>query len=95
VQQAGAVLNAAAALHLDDFFTFSPLGVLEHSDEIGGAKLSFKVNLGTRTLDAIKVDLVVGRIPTATPEQALLAPWVSMPWPNDWPLVGCTRSPII
>lgn len=82
-------LNAlldAAALDLVDFFTFNPAGMVEHADEIGGVKQTFTVTLGTRTMDRIKVDLVVGRYLTGTPEIVSLASSSPMPWPDDWPL---------
>ncbi len=49
-------------------------------------KQTFNVSLGTRSLDTIKVDLVVGRYPTDTPETVSLASSIPMPWPDDWPL---------
>ncbi|MEU8271181.1 nucleotidyl transferase AbiEii/AbiGii toxin family protein [Sphaerisporangium sp. NPDC049002] len=88
-QSAQEALNAlfdASALRLEDFLTFSPAGTVEHSDEIGGVKQTFNVSLGTRSLDTIKVDLVVGRYPTDTPETVSLASSIPMPWPDDWPL---------
>ncbi|MEU8202640.1 nucleotidyl transferase AbiEii/AbiGii toxin family protein [Streptosporangium sp. NPDC049046] len=86
-QEALRALLDAAALDLGDFFVFSPTSTIEHSDETGGAKQTFTVTLGTRTLDTIKVDLVVGRYPTDTPETVSLASSALMPWPDDWPLV--------
>lgn len=86
-QEALSALLDAAALDLEDFFTFSPTSMVEHSNEIGGAKQTFTVTLGTRVLDTIKVDLVAGRYPTGTPEKVSLASSSLMPWPDDWPFV--------
>ncbi|MEO3861620.1 nucleotidyl transferase AbiEii/AbiGii toxin family protein [Acrocarpospora sp. B8E8] len=85
IQEARSALLDAAALDLQDFFRFIPTSLIEHSDEIGGAKQSFNVLLGTRKMDSIGVDFVTGRFPTGIPETVDLRSGIAMPWPDDWP----------
>ncbi|WP_328870883.1 nucleotidyl transferase AbiEii/AbiGii toxin family protein [Streptomyces sp. NBC_00287] len=80
-------LLAAAALDLNDHLMFVPTRLTSHGDEARGANQAFDVRLGTRKSESIRVDLVVGRTPTAAPQVTRLAPAVPMPWPTDWPEV--------
>ncbi|NAS22282.1 nucleotidyl transferase AbiEii/AbiGii toxin family protein [Herbidospora sp. NEAU-GS84] len=72
-------------MDLGDFFGFVPTGYVEHADQIGGAKQSFDVNLGTRRIDSVAVDFVTGRHPTSVPEVVPLSAGIVLPWPVDWP----------
>ncbi|MFE2718901.1 nucleotidyl transferase AbiEii/AbiGii toxin family protein [Streptomyces mirabilis] len=87
IDEAVQALREAAALDLKDHLTFVPTRLEPHGDESGGARQSFDVQLGVRKSESIRVDLVVGRSPTAVPEVARLKPAVPMPWPVDWPEV--------
>ncbi|WP_369408713.1 nucleotidyl transferase AbiEii/AbiGii toxin family protein [Herbidospora mongoliensis] len=87
--EAREALLAAARMDLGDFFEFIPTSYSEHADEIGGAKQSFDVTLGTRRLDSVAVDFVTGRHPTSVPEVVPLSAGIAMPWPTDWTSPAC------
>ncbi|MGW2126275.1 nucleotidyl transferase AbiEii/AbiGii toxin family protein, partial [Streptomyces sp. NPDC001758] len=59
----------------------------EHSDEGRGGAQHFHVFLGTRRVDSLKVDLVVGRTLAGVPETRTLQSAVDIAWPVDWPQV--------
>lgn len=85
LDEAISALLAAAAEDTGDFLRFSPLRLDRHTDEIGGAKQTFEVFLGTRRIDVISVDIVVGRRPTRPAERVAFQPALALPWPTDWP----------
>ncbi|MGA5278593.1 nucleotidyl transferase AbiEii/AbiGii toxin family protein [Streptomyces cellulosae] len=87
IEEAVHALKTAAAVDLGDHLAFVPTGLTLHGDEEGGAKQAFTVQLGPRKSESIRVDLVVGRIPTAVPQVRRIEPAVPMPWPDDWPEV--------
>jgi hypothetical protein len=87
VEEALAALHRAAALDLGDHIRYTPDRLEQHSDEISGAKQWFQIYLGTKKVDRISVDLVTGRMPTSEPETTRLTPAISVPWPDDWPVV--------
>ncbi|WP_329266638.1 nucleotidyl transferase AbiEii/AbiGii toxin family protein [Streptomyces sp. NBC_01451] len=87
IEEAVQALKAAAAVDLGDHLTFVPTGLTMHGDEEGGANQAFIVQLGPRKSESIRVDLVVGRTPTAIPQVRRIEPAVPMPWPDDWPEV--------
>ncbi|MGV9892096.1 nucleotidyl transferase AbiEii/AbiGii toxin family protein [Streptomyces sp. NPDC003395] len=87
IEEAANALRNAAALDLEDHLAFVPTRLERHGDEIGGAMQGFDVRIGLRKSESLRVDLVVGRTPTATPEIARLEPALPLPWPTDWPEV--------
>ncbi|MFD7768229.1 nucleotidyl transferase AbiEii/AbiGii toxin family protein [Streptomyces sp. NPDC059787] len=77
----------AASLELDDHLRYTPGKFLGHSDEGRGGAQYFQVFLGTKPVASIKVDLVVGRTLSGTPETRTLKSAVDIEWPVDWPEV--------
>ncbi|MGW5098142.1 nucleotidyl transferase AbiEii/AbiGii toxin family protein [Streptomyces nodosus] len=75
----------AASRGLPDFLTYTPTKYDNHSDEGRGGAQHFKVYCGTSLVADIKVDLVVGRTLSGTPEIRTLKPAVDIEWPVDWP----------
>ncbi|CCK32964.1 hypothetical protein BN159_p92 (plasmid) [Streptomyces davaonensis JCM 4913] len=75
----------AAALDLGDFLRYAPGKFEGHSDEGRGGAQYFHVHLGTQLVATIKVDLVVGRTLSGSPETRTLKSAVDIEWPVDWP----------
>ncbi|MEU0061089.1 nucleotidyl transferase AbiEii/AbiGii toxin family protein [Streptomyces sp. NPDC006334] len=75
----------AASLDLGDFLRYTPTKYDNHSDEGRGGAQHFKVFCGTAQVADIKVDLVVGRTLSGTPETRTLKSAVDIEWPVDWP----------
>ncbi|MBL3808413.1 hypothetical protein CH313_27665 [Streptomyces sp. TSRI0384-2] len=75
----------AASLDLGDFLRYTPTRFDAHSDEGRGGAQHFKVFLGSTPAADIKVDLVVGRTLSGTPERRTLKSAVDLEWPVDWP----------
>ncbi len=75
----------AASLDLGDYLRYTPTKFENHSDEGRGCAQHFKVFCGTAEVADIKVDLVVGRTLSGTPETRTLKSAVDIEWPVDWP----------
>lgn len=75
----------AASLDLDDYLRYIPGKFDSHSDEGRGGAQYFTVFLGTQQVATLKVDLVVGRALSGTPEIRTLQSAVDLEWPVDWP----------
>jgi hypothetical protein len=72
----------AASLDLGDFLRYTPSKFENHSDEGRGGAQYFKVSCGTAHVADIKVDLVVGRTLSGTPETRPLKSAVDIEWPD-------------
>lgn len=75
----------AASLDLGDHLRYTSGKYEGHSDEGRGGAQYFEVHLGTALVATIKVDLVVGRTLSGTPETRTLKSAVDIEWPVDWP----------
>ncbi|GLW74490.1 hypothetical protein Kpho02_67880 [Kitasatospora phosalacinea] len=85
VDEAVAAIVKAAGHQLDDHLRFVPRPAKLHGDPTKGAELPLDVYLGTTKVHSVKVDIVVGRTTTGTPEPRVLAPLVALEWPVEWP----------
>lgn len=75
----------AASLDLGDYLRYTPTRFENHRDENRGCAQHFKVFCGTAQVADIKVDLVMGRPLSGTPETRTLKSAVDIEWPVDWP----------
>ncbi|MEU3795994.1 nucleotidyl transferase AbiEii/AbiGii toxin family protein [Streptomyces fructofermentans] len=75
----------AASLDLGDYLRYAPDKFLGHSGEGRGGAQYFQVFLGAARVATVKVDLVVGRTLSGTPEIRTLKSAVDIEWPVDWP----------
>lgn len=82
--EALAALEAAAAIDLGDFFTFTPQ---RRTPGAAATKVHFVSSIGPTNITSLSVDVAIKRIPTATPTRQALIPAVSMVWPDSWPEV--------
>jgi hypothetical protein len=93
VDEARRLVIEAAALDLGDHLRYAATGFDDHSEEGRGGAQHFEVYLGSSKVDGFKVDLVVGRTLSGTPEIRTLKSAVDLAWPVDWPDV--TLYPVI
>jgi predicted nucleotidyltransferase component of viral defense system len=84
VDEAVAALEAAAAIDLGDFFSFTPRG---REPGTCATKVIFAATIGPTDWGKVKVDVAVKRVPTATPTRQVLVPAISLCWPDTWPEV--------
>ncbi|MCX5055048.1 nucleotidyl transferase AbiEii/AbiGii toxin family protein [Streptomyces sp. NBC_00474] len=84
-EEARQLVIEAASMDLGDFLRYAPTRFDNHSDEGRGSAQHFKVFCGTAEVASIKVDLVVGRTLSGTPEIRTLKSAVDIEWPVDWP----------
>jgi predicted nucleotidyltransferase component of viral defense system len=84
-EEARQLVIDAASMDLDDFLRYIPTRFDNHSDEGRGSAQHFKVFCGTAEVASIKVDLVVGRTLSGTPEVRTLKSAVDIEWPVNWP----------
>ncbi|MGW6203703.1 nucleotidyl transferase AbiEii/AbiGii toxin family protein [Streptomyces sp. NPDC055089] len=80
-------LLKAAAHDLDDFLSFTPTRTSMHENGAAGAKQVFRVHMGTHEVGVVKVDVVTGHSPSATPDVRRINPLIDLAWPADWPEV--------
>lgn len=77
LEEAMSALRRACALDLGDMLTFSAQASTVMSGRqpnVDGYRVSISVTFGTRTLNSLKVDLVVGSLMTGEPEQITIRP---------------------
>ncbi|MFE1479229.1 nucleotidyl transferase AbiEii/AbiGii toxin family protein [Streptomyces cyaneofuscatus] len=86
-QEVRGLVIEAATLDLGDFLRYAPTKYVDATEDGRGGSQSFKVYLGSADMMTIKVDLVVGRALTGTPEVRTLKSAVDLEWPVDWPEV--------
>ncbi|MFE7503576.1 nucleotidyl transferase AbiEii/AbiGii toxin family protein, partial [Streptomyces albidoflavus] len=85
VEEARQLVIDAAGMDLGDFLRYMPTKFDGHSEEGRGGAQHFKVFCGTSEETNIKVDLVVGRTLSGTPEVRTLKSAVDIEWPVNWP----------
>jgi hypothetical protein len=79
-------LLKAAAHDLDDYLSFTPTRTSMHENGSAGAKQVFRVHMGTHEVGVVKVDVVTGHVPSATPDVRRITPLIDLAWPADWPM---------
>ncbi|MGC5266709.1 nucleotidyl transferase AbiEii/AbiGii toxin family protein [Streptomyces cyaneofuscatus] len=85
ISEAVADLLKAAAHDLDDYMSFTPTRTSMHENGAAGAKQVFRVHMGTHEVGVVKVDVVAGHAPSATPDVRRITPLIDLAWPADWP----------
>jgi len=83
LDQAVDALRSAAAVDLGDYFQFQFLDRSNQQDHQAaqGAKIRFQTLLGADALPIFGVDVVVGLLPTQTPEVQAIVPEIQIDWP--------------
>lgn len=85
IGEAVAELLKAAAHDLDDYMNFTPARTSMHENGATGAKQVFRVHMGTHEVGVVKVDVISGHAPSATPDVRRVTPLIDLAWPADWP----------
>ncbi|MFF9011020.1 nucleotidyl transferase AbiEii/AbiGii toxin family protein [Streptomyces goshikiensis] len=85
IEEAYAALLAGAAVDLRDHLRFVPKRMKRQGKDGDGIMQAFEVNIGSRPVLSLHVDLVTGKNVTADPATFQLMPRPDLPWPTEWP----------